>query len=257
MLEKHIEKALKRLSIEADGIVLDHPADIKNGDYSTNIALAVAKKLGMSPRDAAQNIVTELEKEIPEGIEKIEIAGPGFINFYLANSFFAGVISEVIAKNEKFGKTETRSGEKIMVEYTDANPLKVFHAGHVMANTIGESIARIMEWNGAEVRRACYQGDVGLHIAKALWGMKTGEKIPMDGTLAEKTAFLGKSYVRGTTAYDESDEAQAEIKEINQKVFNKSDPEINELYQWGRKASLDHFEEIYKVLGTKFDHYFF
>ena len=138
-----------------------------------------------------------------------------------------------------------------MVEYTDPNPFKEFHIGHLMSNAIGESIARLCEFSGAEVKRANYQGDVGPHVAKAIWGI---QKLGID---ASDSAALGKAYATGVAAYESDESAKAEIDVINTKVYNLSDESINEIYAAGRAASLKHFEEIYAMLGTKFDYYFF
>ena len=120
-----------------------------------------------------------------------------------------------------------------------------------MSNAIGESIARLFEYSGAEVRRANYQGDVGPHVAKAIWGLKK------QGLDASDASALGRAYAAGASVYEESAEMRKEIDAINFKLYDRSDSELNELYDAGRKASLAHFEEIYGILGTKFDHYFF
>lgn len=231
-LKKSIEKALESLDIKVGEFSLEHPTDLKNGDYSTNVAIKYGNK---------EKIKEFLEKNKPKGVEKIELAGPGFINFYLSKEFFKESIGEII-KDKNFGRGEHAKGFKIMVEHTDPNPFKEFHIGHLMPNVIGGSLARIFEWNGAEVKQANYQGDVGLHVAKAVWGTLKGEKYP---------------YVAGTKAYEENEKAKEEIQEINKKIYDKSDKEINKLYDSGRKASLDEFEKMYKRLGTKFDYYFF
>jgi arginyl-tRNA synthetase len=125
-----------------------------------------------------------------------------------------------------------------------------------MGNVIGESLSRILESNGTELKRNNYQGDVGLHIGKAIWGIiKSGGII--DGTVSDKTKYIGEAYASGSLSYEDDPVAREEIKDINKKVFEKSDEEINKIYKWGRGASLEHFEELYKKLGTKFDFYFF
>src|SRR5262249_36108693 len=149
------------------------------GDYSTNAGI-VSKKSG--------ELFVYLEKNLPEGVERIENKN-GFINFYLSKQFLADSLKEIIKEGDKFGSNGSLKGEKVMVEYTDPNPFKEFHIGHLMSNTIGESVARLFEWNGAEVKRACYQGDVGLHVAKAVWGAMHGH---------------GDAYVAGAKAYEES-----------------------------------------------------
>ncbi|TSC67100.1 MAG: Arginine-tRNA ligase [Parcubacteria group bacterium Gr01-1014_73] len=261
-LDGLIKQTLKSLGIEAKEILLEHPADLAHGDYSTNVALVYAKETKMKPKELAESIRFALLKELAQdeiGISKIEVAGAGFINFYLSPKFFADSIAEILAFGENFGKNESRKDEKVMVEYTDPNTFKVFHIGHLMSNAIGESIARLFEFSGAKVIRTCYPSDVGLHIAKAVWGVfQDKENYPSAGTsLSAKTNFLGRAYVAGTKAYEGGESTKKEIDEINQKLFEKSDLELNKIYDEGRKWSLDHFEELYKKLGTKFDYYFF
>src|SRR3989344_1471094 len=108
---------------------------------------------------------------------------------------------------------------------------------HLMSNAIGEAIVRLREYTGADVKRANYQGDVGPHVAKAIWGI---QKLGVD---AADSAALGKAYAAGASAYEADELAKAEIDAINAKVYDRSDAKVNELYAKGRTASLKHFEE--------------
>lgn len=233
-IEKLIEDTLKELNIESKGFVVEHP-DLKMGDYSTNVAIKHGRK---------EEIWSHLNQNKPDWIEKIELAGPGFINFTLSKEFFKKSLREIIEKGENFGRSEHAKGFKVMVEHTDPNPFKEFHIGHLMPNVIGSAIANIFKWNGAEVKQANYQGDAGLHVAKAVWAMKKGFD-------------FNAAYAEGHKAYEENPEAKKEIEEINKKIYDKSDPEINEVYENGRKESLKYFEAIYEKLGTRFDYSFF
>lgn len=246
-----INSALKELGIDlADvKIELEHPADLAHGDYSCNIAMQLAKVRDSTPHQLAESIVDVLPEH--EYVSKVEIAGPGFINFYLSEKFFTDALQGVLAQGEKWGSRSTLGKERIMTEYTDPNPFKAFHIGHLMSNAIGESISRLLEFEGASVVRANYQGDIGPHVAKAIWGV---QQLGIDPGNAD---MLGKAYAHGATAYKEDKAAKADIDEINKKIYEKSDEEINKIYDAGRKASLEHFGELYKKLGTKFDHYFF
>jgi arginyl-tRNA synthetase len=259
-IQKLIQEILKTLNIEEVNFSVEHPDDLKNGDYSTNVAMVCAKKIGMNPRELAEKIVLELKGLPKQGfgeIEKVEIAGPGFINFYLSREFFTESTNEVLKEKENWGKNKILEGKKVMVEYTDPNPFKPFHIGHLMANAIGESISRIVEFSGAKTIRANYQGDVGPHVAKAIYGlMKSG--LPDDSlSVGEKAQYIGKCYSEGSNLYDTDESIKKEIEIINKKVYEKSDEEINKIYDWGRKITLDAFEDIYKILGTKFNYYFF
>ncbi|OHA58963.1 MAG: arginine--tRNA ligase [Candidatus Vogelbacteria bacterium RIFOXYD1_FULL_44_32] len=259
-IEKALVEELKLLGIRGPKITLEHPADPGLGDYATNVALIYAKKLGANPIELAGQLVQSLKnRHFPE-VEKIVVAGFGFINFYLKPEFFEGGIKKIIG-NEKFGQGSKLKNEKTIVEYTDPNPFKTFHIGHLMSNTIGEAVSRLLEWNGAEIKRACYQGDVGLHIAKAIYGLqkKPGQfwKEKFFGTAFSRVSYLGVAYALGAKQYDESKEVQKEIAELNKKIYERSDMAVNRLYDAGRKWSLDHFEIIYQRLGTDFNFYFF
>ena len=129
----------------------------------------------------------------------------------------------------------------------------------MFTNAVGESIARLFEANGATTIRANYQGDVGLHVAHALWGIKKLQAVTGETkSLTLTPEVLGKAYALGATAYKNEDgNAVQEIRLINKAVYDRSDEEVNKLYDLGRKVSLDYFETIYKILGTNFDEYFF
>lgn len=259
ILRNQIAEALSALSIESDSIELEFSDASAHGDYSTNVALTHAKKLGKNPRELADDLFRELEKNKPAEVDSIEVAGPGFINFFLSRSFFSNSLQTIREEGQDYGRGETRKGEKIVIEYTDPNPFKEFHIGHLMSNAIGESLSRLLEFSGAEVKRANYQGDVGLHIAKAVWGMTqdSGNFPAESDSLEAKIAFLGNAYSFGSSAYEESDDAKDAILRINRELYEKNNEQVNNLYDAGRRWSLLKFEELYKTLGTSFDFYFF
>lgn len=260
-----IKDALKNLEIEVSDITLEHPADLKMGDYSTNVAMAVAKSVKMNPKALAEKIVSVLRSDLENSkrsdlgnaIAEIQVAGPGFINFYLSRKFFAQSVEEILNKGEGVGKNDALSGKKIMIEYTDPNPFKPFHIGHLMTNAIGESVARILEHSGADVSRANYQGDVGLHVAKAIFGMhKKGMPEDMSASTSMLAEYIGDSYVLGSEAYDGDVEAKKEIDSLNKKLYDKTDLQVNQVYDWGFKVTMNAFQDLYERLGTEFDFYF-
>ena len=288
-LRKEINLAIKELYSDFNTDAVTVEVSDNFGDYASNAALVLANQVNKStssyiissartskskafpyrslyvankkPRDIAEEIAKKLRELNLDDVEKIKVAGAGFINFYLSKEFFIREVDHVLAIGHGCGKSEKLKGKKVMVEYTDPNPFKVFHVGHLMTNIMGESLARLFEFSGATVLRANYQGDVGMHVAKALWGMqKTSDKMPDENEdISKKTAYLGEAYVLGSNAFKDDEDAQKQIREINKKVYNlpNSDKELNRLYKIGRKWSLDHFEILYKKLGMQFDHYFF
>ncbi|OGG85630.1 arginine--tRNA ligase, partial [Candidatus Kaiserbacteria bacterium RIFOXYB1_FULL_46_14] len=163
-------------------------------------------------------------------------------------------VARAVSLGDSWGNNDHWQGKTVLVEYTDPNPFKEFHIGHLFTNAVGESIARLFMAQGADVKRVNYQGDVGLHVACAIYGMKQlGLTADTDFTSKD----LGRAYALGATANKEDEAAAAEIKSINKAVYERSDEEINALYDRGRQISLDYFETIYKMVDTKFDHYFF
>ena len=253
-----IKKSLKNLNISVEDILVEHPAELSMGDYSTNVAMALAKKEKINPKELAEKIVKALRQaqgEFPE-IKEIQMAGFGFINFYLSKEYFANSVKNII-ENKDFAKNKSLVGKKVMIEYTQPNPFKPFHIGHLMSNAIGESLSRILEASGASVVRANYQGDVGPHVAKAIYGLQKFGIPNVELSISAQAEYIGECYSKGSNLYDTDESAKKEIDEINKKVYDRSDEKINEIYDWGRSVTLEAFEIIYKTLGTKFDKYYF
>lgn len=236
------------------------------GDFSTSIALTIGNTENQNPREVAQQLTDVLQKMVEDSdvITTVEVAGPGFINIFLQDGYLISQLQHVLSESDAYGQNNHLNNEKTIIEFTDTNPFKEMHIGHLMGNVIGESLARILTFNGATVKRANYQGDVGLQIAKPVWALKqwidSGEKSleqMQDEPLSERVYLLGQAYAYGAQAYEDDEEARVQIQEINKHIFDQSDDEIMELYKIGRTWSLDHFETIYEKLGTKFDYYFF
>jgi arginyl-tRNA synthetase len=238
-IEQAIASALLSLGAEGVPFVVERPGDFAHGDYATNAALAAAKILKKNPREVAEQLKEKLVSI--SNIEKTEVAGAGFINFFLTRD---AVVKEVeaAATQKEWGSNELYKDKQVMVEYTDPNPFKEFHIGHLMSNAIGESVARVLEAAGAQVTRANYQGDVGLHVAKAIWGKQQKPELAW-----------GAAYAYGSAEYENNKE---DIDALNKKIY-ESDNSIAGLYEEGRNYSLAEFEKIYALLGTKFDKYFF
>lgn len=272
-LARRIQKDLSSLSslknIDNE-IEVDIPKDLKFGDYTTNIALILAKKQLISgektPAEIGNIIKKEIEDKKNDYIEKVEVAAQGFVNFYISKRELSRQIEYLLKPPEKISKT----GQTALVEYTDANPFKEIHIGHLYSNIVGESISRMLEFQGLEVKRISYQGDIGLHVAKAIYGMikklsgaksaSGGLKVALEelekDNLEARMKFLGEAYAIGSRDFEENAEAKSEIVELNKKIYSR-DPEIWELYEKGREWSLEKFDKIYERLGTKFDKLYF
>ncbi len=266
-----IFKAVKEHGVSVDQIVLDHPEVESFGDYSCNIAMRLSKQLKKNPIEIANTVKDSLYRlqttDYRLIIDKVDVVKPGFINFWIKKEF----LWKMAVENYEFPKT----GRKIMVEFTDPNPFKEFHIGHLYSNTVGETLARLHEILGHEVRRACYQGDVGMHVSKSIWGILLSCHSREGGNLCnnllklekqsleERIKFLGECYALGAAKYEEDEKAKEEINALNKKIY-EHDKDIEELYQVGRTWSLLYFEKIYERLGMKlkengkcFDYYYF
>lgn len=246
--------------IEKIKFTVDINKDIDRGDLYTNFALVTSKTFNQNPIVIAINLAEYLHGALDKNIFKKVEAADAYVNFYLVDTF------EVPKDNTIFHKDFT--GKKIAYEYTDPNPMKEFHVGHLMNNTIGESLSRIGEIAGAEIKRYSYQGDAGRHLAVTMWGLRFMDLPWPDAegiTITDKVRFLGQAYVTGNKKLAEAKEAgdeeyskvMTEIEIMNQKIYDRSDDEVNALYDQGREWSLQKFEELYEILGTKFDYYFF
>lgn len=258
MMAKIQQKIIRLL--ESAGVTgqieLTTPPNPEMGDVAL-ACFGLAKEWKMSPAEAAKELVSklgngEMAKSGDGFIERIEAAGP-YVNFFvnanrLAEEFF-GFFSE------EYGSLDIGSGKKYLVEFGCPNPLKAFHLGHLKNLISGESIARILENAGYTVRRINYQGDVGLHIAKAMWAIQDQMSEVRDQkskSLGDRLAFLGQLYARGAKAFEENEEAKKEILAMNKRVYAK-DPAIQELYSMTVAWSFEYFDDIYKRLNTRFD----
>lgn len=276
-LQDDLKKCVKSLGYEhSSDIVLSISKNPLFGDYNTNLALQLAKlksaKSKQSPEEIANEIIDHLGDL--DYLEKVEVAGGGFINFFIKPSALMETLDEICTGSYQVNQ----NSKKIMVEFTDPNPFKEFHIGHLFSNSIGESLCRLLQSKGNEVKRVNYFGDVGMHVAKSVWGMRKklkDEKLTLvqleKKSLSDRIQFLAQSYIIGSSAYDEEAKAKEEIKKINvliyiaakayinsdqQTVDQKLLDEVGELFKKGKGWSLEYFETIYKKLGTKFDDYY-
>lgn len=264
------------LSLQED-VLIEIPSESSKGDYSSNIAMRIASKIGSNPFEIAEKIAQNVEKD--DAVERVEAVKPGFINFFLSNRYLLTELSRIVEKEDEYFQSDVKKNVNIIIEYTDPNPFKVLHIGHLYTNIVGESFARLQEATGANVKRANYQGDVGLHVAKTLWALE--EKMDEDKMdfetletwpLQNRVKYLGNAYIFGSQQYDElaDKDAVENINSINYFIYSKSTPSLAkkdftkyeelktfEKYSKARQWCLEYFEVIYKKLGTKFDYYFF
>jgi arginyl-tRNA synthetase len=166
------------------GIVLT-PADRpEHGDWTTNVALQIAKAAGVAPREAAQRIADALEADPPEHLARVEVAGPGFVNLHLAPTWLHDVLRAVVARGDRFGHGERLAGERINLEFVSANPTGPLHAGGGRWVAVGDALANLLASQGAEVHREYYLNDAGTQLdlfGASLHARYAGTALPDDG----------------------------------------------------------------------------
>lgn len=227
------------------------------GDFATNIALQLAKQVGKNPREIADTIVTHIKGQSSH-ISSVEIAGPGFLNIRLSDGALLSMAQGTPA--------QPLGGKTVLVEYSDPNPFKPLHAGHLYTTLVGDMIARLVEHAGAKTVRLNFGGDVGLHAGKSMWAIvqALGGEYPdklAEITASERPAWLGTRYVEGNNAYEEDEAAKQAIIETNKRVYglhNSDDHEspFAQIYWTCRQWSYDYFATLYDQLQVvPFDRY--
>lgn len=235
-------------------------ADPKFGDYSTNAAMVYAKGLGRPPREVAEELCAAILAG-GAGIAKAEVAGPGFINITVTDA--AAAASAEAAVTAKYGQY---AGQEVVTEFSDPNPFKVLHVGHLYTTVVGDAISNLVRLAGGQVHAVNFGGDVGLHVAKTLWAIlaELGGEYP--DKLAEipaeqRSEWMAGCYVKGTGAYEDDEAATAAIKELNAKVYKihqDADHEsaLAQIYWKCRSWSYDYFNTFYARIGAKFEKYY-
>ncbi len=248
-------KAAQQYSVNFNDIAVTRP-EPQFGDFSTNISMKLAPILGKNPREIAKQIAENLRQN--ELFTDVSIADPGFINLCVADSYYQQNISDVLAQGEKFGKNQTNADKKILVEYSDPNPFKPLHAGHLYTTLVGDAIALLLESTGANVTRLNYGGDVGLHVGKSMWAIirKIGGEYPErlnDVAPDDRAVWLGECYVEGSNAYETDESSKQEIISTNKKVYALHENQdktsaFAQIYWTCRQWSYDYFPVFYKKL---------
>lgn len=245
---KSIEKACQDFG-QSVKVELARP-DEQFGDYSTNVAMQLAKQLQKNPREIAEQLASKIKSELKDKVSEVAIAGPGFLNIRLSDESLASTLSESPA--------QTQAGKLVLAEYSDPNPFKPLHAGHLYTTLVGDVIARLLEASGAKVIRLNYGGDVGLHVGKSMWGIiqRLGGEHPeklSDIAESERAAWLGQRYVEGNSAYKDDEAKKQEIIETNKRVYrlheqtDHSSP-FAQIYWETRQWSYDYFKRLYQEL---------
>jgi len=260
-LKKAIHEVLLDLSIDInqDSIIVEYPANTLNGDFSSNIAMSVFSKLKIdlgvdfkfnSPRNFAEKIAGELIDKNIEGVSKIEIAGPGFINFTLSDAFLLSKMGLII-KNSGDVLEKIGNGKKIVAEYSSPNIAKPFTVGHLRSTIIGDSLANIFEASGYEVFRDNHLGDWGTQFGKQIYAIKTWGSEEEIENAENPVKELVKLYVKFHQEAEEDPSIEDEGRAWFTKLEN-GDQEARRLWEKCINWSWKEFEKIYKLLNVSF-----
>ena len=274
-----IKGALRNLEISEVDFSVEHPEDFKNGDYSTNVAMVVYSSIkeeekkdlklekrkqvqvnitrnnfsSSNPRELADGIMIELKKELPKEISKIEIAGAGFINFYLAKEYFVENVKDILKDGDDYGKNKIGHGKKVIVEYSSPNIAKPFTVGHLRSTIIGDALANILIFSGYDVIRDNHIGDWGTQFGKLIVAIRKWGNLEEIEKSSTPIKLLVDLYVR---FHDEAekdltleDEARAYFAKLE-----KKDEEAVNIWKKCVELSKHEFEKIYhKLEVTPFD----
>ncbi|HZM38674.1 MAG TPA: arginine--tRNA ligase [Acidimicrobiales bacterium] len=207
VLEDALRSALDKLGVAAPEVIgLERPARREHGDWSSNVAMASAKGAGRNPRELAAQLVEVLTGDLPQHVTRVEVAGPGFVNFHLAPTWLHDVLSEVVQQGEaEYGRLGLGHGERVMIEFVSANPTGPIHVGNGWFASYGDSLGRVMERCGYDVSREYYVNDTGGQIralGESVLARKAGVPLPEGG--------YPSGFVKGlASAYDGEDDIVA------------------------------------------------
>lgn len=226
------------------------------GDLATNVALQIAKQAGKKPQDVATQLANSV-RELDEVLEA-SIAGPGFLNITLTDSALVDSWSLEVPKRYRH--------QTIVVEYSDPNPFKVLHAGHLYTSVMGDAIANLVEAAGASVYRVNFGGDVGLHVGKSMWAIvrALGGEYPdklSEIAVDERAPWMAERYVEGSNAYDDDSDAKAAIIDYNRRVYRlhadqDKSSDFARIYWTCREWSYAYFDAFYARIGSHFEKYY-
>jgi arginyl-tRNA synthetase len=213
---------------------LERPARREHGDWSTNVALATAKAAGRPPRQLAADLARALEDDPPVHVERVEVAGPGFVNFHLRPGWLHDVLRDVVADGEGgFARNDSGSGERVQVEFVSANPTGPLHVGNGWWCAYGDALARVLEWNGYAVWREYYVNDTGGQIGTLGESLLTRRR----GGEVEEGGYRGVYVTELAAEYDGPDDPMA-------------------AGSWAAARILDNIRETLETIGVRFDEWF-
>ncbi|MDE5604540.1 MAG: arginine--tRNA ligase [Eubacterium sp.] len=218
LIVKETQLELRRKIIEALGravaneelpaepipdFIIERPSNSANGDFSTNVAMAGARAFKKAPRAIAESIVNNLDLE-DSLFDKAEIAGPGFINFFLSQQYYTEILKDIANKGEDYGKSDFGKGKKVLVEFVSANPTGPMHIGNARGGAIGDCLASVLDYAGYDVSREFYVNDAGNQIEKFATSLEVRYlQLYKDGIEMPEDAYQGVDITEHAKAFSE------------------------------------------------------
>jgi len=250
MVKEQIIKSLAVISGDSE-VNLEFPENEAFGDYSTNIAMVLAKKEDKKPRELAEEFVSKLQKDekLSQVVEKIDVAGPGFINFWIDEDILINSLMQIDDEKEKYGSSTAGKGKVVVIDYSSPNIAKPFGIGHLRSTIIGQALYNLYKFLGYEVMGDNHLGDWGTQFGKLLYMLQdlSEEKIK---TLS--ISDLEKLYVEFHKKA-ESDSKLEEEARIWFKKLEEGDSKAKKLWKLCVDISMEEFERVYELLGVKID----
>lgn len=248
-ISKAIEIPVRKFDAKVE-VDLEKPPRDDFGDLSSSVCMKLGNKLDENPRELAEKLKNDLET--PETVEKVEIAGPGYLNFFLdREEFVKRTISEIKNKGESFGKQNIGEGETVVIDYSAPNIAKPMSIGHLRSTIIGDSLYKILEFLGYECIGDNHLGDWGTQFGKLLYAWKEwGSKEKLE---EEPIQHLLDLYVK----FHDKAEENSELEEEGRKWFKKleeGEEKAKELWNLFKEYSMENFHETYDRLGVEFDY---
>lgn len=238
-----IEAVVKELFDTDVTVVLDRP-DPQFGDAATNVAMQLARSVGKSPREIAEQIAEKLRET--EIFAEVAVAGPGFINLRLSDD---ALLASLTAE-----PSVMRRGELVVIETNNPNPFKPMHIGHAYNAVVADTMANLLAVSGADVKRVSYHGDIGAHVGKSMWSLLRfidgGADKLSDVPEAERNQFMGRMYAEGARAYKEDESARQEIDELAKQSFDRKDALYKTVYDTVFDWSFRQIDANVKRLGN-------
>ena len=241
-LKQKIQDALKKLGQEVslNDIIIEKSKDTAHGDYATNAAMKFSRLFAKSPRDVASLLIENLDME---SIDKVEIAGPGFINFFVKNDSLQVFVKKIIDEGDNYGRS-SKKNQKINVEFVSANPTGILHVGTARGAAIGDSISRLLDFAGYDITKEYYINDAGSQI--------TNLALSIQARYKELFGIQAEIPEDGYAGHDIVEIAESIKEEIGDEALKMSDP-IPYFKEKGVKIELDRIVKDLDLFRVKFD----